>query len=84
MNFLAGVSAEDFNLRYPVGAMFRFYHTVKSQHFILVTTRGAAHGIGECVAVPIMGKIFSIQVSHLQPYNDSGNAVTGHADLQGD
>lgn len=68
--FLAGVSAEDFNRRYPVGSMFRFYHSLTSPNFTLVTTRGAAHGVGECVAVPIVGKLFSVQVSHMQPHGD--------------
>lgn len=73
MTFLAGLSADDFNRHYPVGSMFRFYHSVKSHRFTLVTTRGPAHGIGECVAVPIAGKIFSVQVSHMQPHSDSDN-----------
>lgn len=73
---LKGISVEQFNARFPVGALFRYYPIQGQSECCQVVTRSEAWALGHGAAVVLVNdRTGGVSVEHLEPVAAYGGAV---------
>ncbi|WP_337052051.1 hypothetical protein [Serratia fonticola] len=76
IQLLKGISVEQFNTRFPVGALFRYYPIMGQSECCQVATRSEAWLLGHgAVVVLVNDRTGGVSVEHLEPVAVEGGAA---------